>query len=131
MQGEIKVTPDIFSPDNDGTDDFATIDYSFPAPGYVSNITIFDATGRPVRYLQRNSLSGTKGYYRWDGLDDKNRNYPRVFILSTQKFLIQTGRKNNLEIQLSSQGGINFNFPQSCLYHYQYHYQVIYSIALL
>ena len=85
--GEIKVTPDIFSPDNDGTDDFATIDYNFPAPGYVSNIAIFDATGRPVRYLQRNSLSGTKGYYRWDGLDDKNRKLPQgIYIIYTEIF---------------------------------------------
>jgi hypothetical protein len=29
VQEEIKVSPDIFSPDNDGTDDFATIDYHF------------------------------------------------------------------------------------------------------
>ncbi|MDQ6756023.1 MAG: lamin tail domain-containing protein, partial [Bacteroidota bacterium] len=51
VQGEIVVTPEIFSPDNDGIDDFATISYNFPSPGYVANITIFDAAGRPVRYL--------------------------------------------------------------------------------
>ena len=51
--GEIHVTPEIFSPDNDGHDDFATINYSFPTPGYVANITIFDGSGRPVRYLQK------------------------------------------------------------------------------
>ena len=56
VQGEITVTPEIVSPDNDGMDDFATIDYSFPSPGYVANIIIFDANGRPVRYLQRNDL---------------------------------------------------------------------------
>ena len=87
VQGEITVTPDIFSPDNDGTDDFATINYSFPSPGYVANITIFDATGRAVRYLQRNSLSGIKGYYRWDGLDDKNRKLPQgIYIIYTEIF---------------------------------------------
>ena len=68
VPGTITVTPDIFSPDNDGTDDFATINYSFPSPGYVANITIFDASGRAVRYLEKNALSGIKGYYRWDGL---------------------------------------------------------------
>jgi len=87
VQGEIKVTPDIFSPDNDGIDDFATINYSFPAPGYVANITIFDASGRAVRYLQRNALSGTKGYYRWDGLDDKSRKLPQgIYIIYTEIF---------------------------------------------
>ncbi len=87
VQGTIIVTPDIFSPDNDGMDDFATINYSFPSAGYVANVTIFDASGRPVRYLQRNSLSGLKGYYRWDGLDDKGKQLPQgIYIIYTEIF---------------------------------------------
>jgi hypothetical protein len=87
IKGAVSISPDIFSPDNDGIDDFATISYSFPTPGYVANVTIFDATGRPVRYLQRNSLSGIKGYYRWDGLDDKNRKLPQgIYIIYTEIF---------------------------------------------
>ena len=87
VPGIITVTPNVFSPDNDGTDDFATINYSFPSPGYVANITIFDASGRAVRYLQKNSLSGIKGYYRWDGLDDKNRKLPQgIYIIYTEIF---------------------------------------------
>jgi len=94
VQGEIKVTPDIFSPDNDGNDDFATIDYSFPAPGYIANITVFDATGRAIRYLQRNSLSAVKGYYRWDGLDDKNRKLPQgIYIIYTEIFNTEGKKK--------------------------------------
>ena len=87
LQGEITVTPEIFSPDNDGIDDVATINYDFPGPGYVTNISIFDATGRLVRYLQKNSLSGVKGYYRWDGLDDKNRKLPQgIYVIYTEIF---------------------------------------------
>jgi hypothetical protein len=52
VQGEVTVMPKIFSPDNDGTDDFATIDYNVAEPGYVANITIFDAAGRPVRHCK-------------------------------------------------------------------------------
>lgn len=87
LQGEITISPNIFSPDNDGHDDFVTINYSFPSPGYVSNITIFDASGRPVRYLQKNSLSGNNGYYRWDGLNDKNQKLPQgIYIIYTEIF---------------------------------------------
>ncbi len=87
IPGLITVTPDIFSPDNDGTDDFATINYSFPSAGYVANITIFDATGRAIRYLQRNALSGIKGYYRWDGLNDKGMKLPQgIYIIYTEIF---------------------------------------------
>jgi hypothetical protein len=85
--GLITVTPNVFSPDNDATDDFATINYSFPSPGYVANITIFDALGRVVRYLEKNALNGIKGYYRWDGLDDKNRKLPQgIYIIYTEIF---------------------------------------------
>ena len=94
VQGEITISPEIFSPDNDGIDDFATINYSFPSPGYVANITIFDASGRPVRYLQKNSLSGTKGYYRWEGLDGKNRKLPQgIYIIFTEIFNTEGKKK--------------------------------------
>ncbi len=87
VQGEITVTPEIFSPDNDGIDDFVTIDYNFPSSGFVANITIFDATGRAVRFLQKNSLSGIKGYYRWDGLDDKSKKLSQgIYIIYTEIF---------------------------------------------
>lgn len=75
VQGEMKVLPEIVSPDNDGLDDFATINYNFPDPGYVANITIFDAAGRRIRYLQRNALCGTKGSFTWDGL---GQNYQQL-----------------------------------------------------
>lgn len=85
--GEITIKPEIFSPDNDGIDDFVTISYVFPSPGYVSNITVFDASGRPVRYLQKNSLNGLSGYYRWDGLDDKQRPLAQgMYIVYTEIF---------------------------------------------
>ncbi|MEO8853986.1 MAG: lamin tail domain-containing protein [Ginsengibacter sp.] len=87
LPGEITITPEIFSPDNDGHEDFATINYHFPTAGFVANVTIFDASGRPVRFLQKNALSGIKGYYRWDGLDDKNRKLPQgIYIIYTEIF---------------------------------------------
>ncbi len=87
VQGDITITPAIVSPDNDGQDDFATIQYSFPEPGYVANITIFDAAGRPVRYLERNTLAGLKGYYRWDGLGEKLQKLPvGIYIIYTEIF---------------------------------------------
>lgn len=87
LQGEISVTPKVFSPDNDGIDDFATISYNFPTAGYVANITIFDAAGRVVRYLQRNALSGIKGSYTWDGLGEKQQKLPQgIYIIYTEIF---------------------------------------------
>lgn len=94
-QGAITVTPEIVSPDNDGMDDFATIDYLFPTAGYVANITIFDAGGRAVRYLQRNALCGIKGSYRWDGLGEKSQSLPvGIYIIYTEVFNLAGKKKH-------------------------------------
>ncbi len=94
VQGEIKVTPEIVSPDNDGIDDFATIGYNFPSPGYVASITIFDANGRPVRYLQRNALCGIAGNFRWDGLGEKNQQLPvGIYIIFTEVYNLKGEKK--------------------------------------
>ena len=40
INATIEVTPKVFSPDNDGRDDIATIQYKTTEPGYVANIII-------------------------------------------------------------------------------------------
>ena len=95
VQGEVKLSPEIVSPDNDGQDDFATIDYSFPESGNVASITIFDASGRPVRYLQRNALCGTSGSFRWDGLGEKNQQLATgVYVVFTEVFNLNGKKKH-------------------------------------
>ncbi|GAC1448393.1 MAG: hypothetical protein NVSMB7_09810 [Chitinophagaceae bacterium] len=97
LQGSITVTPVVFSPDNDGFDDFLTISYRFPEQGYVCNITIFDANGRPVRYLTRNALCSVQGYFRWDGLDEKLTKLPiGVYVIFTEVFNLK-GKTNRFK----------------------------------
>jgi hypothetical protein len=90
VQGEVTVSPEVFSPDNDGFNDFLIINYQFPETGYVANITIFDAAGRPIRALQRNTLCGQSGSFRWDGLNDKFEKLPLgPYIIFTEIFNLQ------------------------------------------
>jgi hypothetical protein len=70
--GSIAVSPELFSPDNDGKDDVAAINYKFDESGYVANITIFDSNGFLVRNLVDNILLSAEGTVTWDGLDDNN-----------------------------------------------------------
>lgn len=94
VQGEVKLSPEIVSPDNDGQDDFASIDYNFPEAGYVASITIFDASGRPVRYLQRNALCGTSGSFRWDGLGERNQQLATgIYVVFTEVFNLSGKKK--------------------------------------
>jgi hypothetical protein len=69
----ITLKPEVFSPDNDGKDDFLNIHYQFENPGYVATIRIYDSKGRMVRHLVNNQTVGTEGFFTWDGLDDQRR----------------------------------------------------------
>lgn len=94
VKGTITIIPEIMSPDNDGIDDFLTIQYDFPSTGYVANILVFDATGRLVRNLQRNALCGLQGYFRWDGLGEKNQQLPTgIYIVHTEIFNLNGKKK--------------------------------------
>ncbi len=94
VQGEVTISPEIVTPDNDGMDDFATVNYKFTEPGYVASITIFDASGRPVRYLQRNALCGGSGSFRWDGLGEKNQLLATgVYVVLTEIFNLKAVKK--------------------------------------
>lgn len=97
INATIEVTPKVFSPDNDGRDDIATIQYAVTEPGYVANITVFDPSGRPVRNLVRNGTLGLNGYWNWDGLDDKGLKLPvGTYVLFTEIFNLQ-GKKQQFK----------------------------------
>jgi hypothetical protein len=90
VDASIEISPKVFSPDNDGRDDIATLQYAVTEPGYVANILIFDAAGRPVRNLVRNGTMGLTGYWIWDGLDDKGNRLPvGIYIFFTELFNLE------------------------------------------
>jgi hypothetical protein len=93
LEVSVETTPKIFSPDNDGVDDFATIRYSIPENGYVANIIIFDAGGREVRRLVRNQLLALQGSWTWDGLSEQVQKLPvGTYVIYTELFNLK-GKK--------------------------------------
>jgi len=66
----ISVSPNPFSPDNDGYEDFAIINYKLSQPVAQVRIKIFDSRGRLVRTLANNLASGSNGSIVFDGLED-------------------------------------------------------------
>lgn len=89
----IEISPRVFSPDNDGRDDVATIQYKTTEPGFMAIMIIYDANGRPVRNLVRNGILGPDGYWNWDGLDNKGQPLPiGTYIIYTEIFNLQ-GKK--------------------------------------
>jgi hypothetical protein len=90
----VEVSPPVFSPDNDGRDDVATISYKVEERGFVANILLFDAGGRLVRQLVRNELLSLSGTWKWDGLGDKQNKLPvGTYIVFMEIFNTEGKRK--------------------------------------
>ncbi len=70
---ELTATPEVFSPDGDGFEDFCEISVRLPVPYARINLRIFDTNGRLVKFLVRNDTVGWSSAYIWDGRweDDK------------------------------------------------------------
>lgn len=97
INASIETNPKLFSPDNDGIDDILTIQYNVDAPGYVANITVFDAIGRPVRNLVNNETLAISGHWNWDGLGDRGKKLPiGAYVIFSEIFNLQ-GKKSRFK----------------------------------
>jgi hypothetical protein len=67
----VEISPEIFSPDEDGLNDVVNINYSFDVSGYIANISIYDSKGQLTKLLVRNELLGVKGTFSWDGINEE------------------------------------------------------------
>jgi len=70
---ELAMVPELFTPDDDGQQDFTTLNYQLDQPGYVGSVTVYDALGQLTRRLLRNESLPTTGFVQWDGLDEHGR----------------------------------------------------------
>jgi len=67
---DISVSPNPFSPDNDGYEDFTIINYQLTQPTSQVQIKIYDSQGRLVRTLVNNMASSSSGSIIFDGIGD-------------------------------------------------------------
>lgn len=95
IDASITIEPEVFSPDNDGFNDLLNIRYKFDEPGYVANVTIFDARGRKVKLLVSNELLALEGYFTWDGLNDANQKAALgVYVVFVEVFNLNGNTKH-------------------------------------
>ncbi len=78
-ESKVVISPNPFSPDNDGFEDYAIINFDLSQPLSQVRIKIFDSQGRLVRNITENRLASTKNSVIFDGLDD-NRKPLRIGI---------------------------------------------------
>ncbi|MEW5798677.1 MAG: lamin tail domain-containing protein [Bacteroidota bacterium] len=66
----VTLTPNPFSPDNDGHEDFLSINYNLPTNSATIRVRIYDVMGRLIRRLAQSEPSPSSGSIIWNGLDD-------------------------------------------------------------
>ena len=91
---QMTLSPNPFSPDNDGFEDFTTINFNTPFPFAQVSIKIFDDKGRLMRELTNNESFGSSGTIIYDGRDN-NGNPLRIgmYIVLLEAVNPQTGAK--------------------------------------
>ncbi len=65
--------PEIFSPNNDGLDDYLEIKYKLNEGGYSANILIYNANGKLIKNLANGEFLGQSGTIIWDGTTNENQ----------------------------------------------------------
>ncbi|MBC6700525.1 lamin tail domain-containing protein [Hymenobacter puniceus] len=91
---QFSVVPEVFTPDEDGQQDFTTLNYQLDGPGYAGSVNVYDAQGRLTRRLARNETLATTGFFQWDGLTDKGQKAAiGYYVLQIELFKPNGGSK--------------------------------------
>lgn len=85
----LQLSPELFSPDNDGYHDVLGIQCAPPRPGYMVALYVYNEFGYPVRKLTEQELIGKEGSWIWNGLSDEGElQEPGIYVLLMELFHI-------------------------------------------
>lgn len=88
-ESHFRISPTIISPNNDGNDDFITIQYQFNEPGNLLSALLFNQQGILMGRVINNQLCGTSGSFHWNG-SFSNQILPKgVYILLIETVSLQ------------------------------------------
>jgi len=67
------ISPEVFSPDNDGYFDLLNINLTFPNPDSYISIYIYDKFGGLVKTITENEILGSENNWIWDGTNENGK----------------------------------------------------------
>jgi hypothetical protein len=78
----LHLSPELFSPDNDGYNDILHINFRPKSTDYYGSITIYNAQGLIIKYIAANELAGSFNEWIWDGTNKNNELVPPgIYVL--------------------------------------------------
>lgn len=90
--GEVSLSSETISPDNDGFEDVLQINYQMNTPGMLATIQVYDDRGRIVKTISQNELLGLTGTIVWDGIrEDGQKATIGTYVLLMEAFNINGG----------------------------------------
>ena len=69
--GEVTTIPEVFSPNNDGYEDFLSINWEFERSDLMASISVYNSDGILINVLINNELIGNSGTQFWNGTDER------------------------------------------------------------
>ncbi len=97
----VTISPNPFSPDGDGFEDFALIKYKLDVPLAQMRVKVFDIKGRMVRTLANNQFTGNEGSIIFNGYgDDDQRLRVGIYILIIEAVDDRGGTVSNVKVPI-------------------------------
>ena len=87
LKAAIILENEVFSPDNDGHEDYLIARYKSFQPETMATISIHAASGHLVKRLMNNQLLASEGMLRWDGISEDLKPVPAgLYIMISRMF---------------------------------------------
>ncbi|MCB0510193.1 MAG: hypothetical protein KDC82_05475, partial [Bacteroidetes bacterium] len=66
----LQIEPEVFSPNDDGYQDYCLLRYDADKEGLFANVAIYDLMGREVKLIAQHHSLGRENTWRWDGVNN-------------------------------------------------------------
>jgi len=85
---DIQTASNVFSPNGDGDNDVAIVNYQLDRSDYIAKIRLFNDRGREITEIVTASPASAQGQWTWDGMIDGERAPIGIYIMDISLFAL-------------------------------------------